>query len=244
MLEGVTASSAYLRHRGHPLVGLWGLGFAGRPIDPENARILLQVLRGQSPGGITIVGGVPAYWRQLKNDADTDPKWTTVYQALDVISPWTVGPYVDLTGVDTYRATLAGDLERSKSFGIDYMPVVFPGFSWHNLMMANGQPTKAIFNSIPRQCGKFYWRQVYNATNVGITMLYNAMFDEVDEGTAMFKVVPTHVGLPERPAFVTLDADGCQLPSDWYLRLAGAATRSLSISERLPKEMPTPPMKK
>jgi len=35
-----------------------------------------------------------------------------------------------------------------------------------------------------------YWRQVYDALGAGATMLYGAMFDEVNEGTAMFKMLP------------------------------------------------------
>ncbi len=49
-------------------------------------------------------------------------------------------------------------------------------------------------------------------------MLYGAMFDE---GTAMFKLVANRKNLPAQPPFVSLDADGCTLPSDWYLQLAG-----------------------
>ena len=49
-------------------------------------------------------------------------------------------------------------------------------------------------------------------------MAYVAMFDEVDEGTAIFKVTNQPPG-PGR--FVTLDG----LPTDWYLRLTGEGTR-------------------
>ena len=51
-------------------------------------------------------------------------------------------------------------------------------------------------------------------------MLFGAMFDEVDEGTAFFKVAPHSDQLPAEPKFVPLDVDGCDLPSDWYLRVA------------------------
>ena len=34
--EGITSSPAYLHHRGHPLLAVWGLGFAGRPLTPRS----------------------------------------------------------------------------------------------------------------------------------------------------------------------------------------------------------------
>jgi hypothetical protein len=102
------------------------------------------------------------------------------------------------------------------------MPVAFPGFSWHNL---KGDPSPP--NQIPRNGGSFYWRQVYNAISAGCTMIYGAMFDEVDEGTAMFKLTPTPNGLPVEGTFVPLNMDGQALPSDWYLRVADQASRML-----------------
>ena len=58
-------------------------------------------------------------------------------------------------------------------------------------------------------------------------MIYIAMFDEVDEGTAMFKLAPTSAQLPAQGSFVPLNIDGENVPSDWYLRLAGEAGRLL-----------------
>jgi hypothetical protein len=101
------------------------------------------------------------------------------------------------------------------------MPVVYPGFSWHNM-----NPT-APFNPIPRQGGRFFWRQVERALRARSTMLYAAMFDEVDEGTAMFKLATSRRDAPVEPPVVTMDADGEALPSDWYLRLAREAQRRL-----------------
>jgi hypothetical protein len=43
------------------------------------------------------------------------------------------------------------------------------------------------------------------------------MFDEVNEGTAIYKVSNT---IPAGHYFVTYEG----LPADWYLRLTGAAT--------------------
>jgi hypothetical protein len=58
-------------------------------------------------------------------------------------------------------------------------------------------------------------------------MLYGAMFDEVDEGTAMYKLGASPSEVPSEPGFVTLDVDREPVPSDWYLRLAGEAQKML-----------------
>ena len=58
-------------------------------------------------------------------------------------------------------------------------------------------------------------------------MIYGAMYDEVDEGTAMYKLVTTPAGLPAQGKFVPLNVDGYNLNSDWYLRLADQAGRML-----------------
>ena len=131
-----------------------------------------------------------------------------------------MGRFGDDAGADAYRATLTADLAAATAAGKRYMPVVFPGFSWHNL-------DGGASNQIPRRGGAFYWRQVWNAVGAGATMLKTAMFDEVDEGTAMFKLAPTAAQLPTGASFVPLDADGSALPSDFYLRVGGAATALL-----------------
>ena len=66
-------------------------------------------------------------------------------------------------------------------------------------------------------------------------MMKTAMFDEVDEGTAMFKTVPNKSIAPVGVETLTLDADGEALPSDWYLRLGGEASRLLRKEIRADK---------
>jgi len=249
--EGITRSPAYLRHRGHPLLGVWGLGFARRPLTPGDAEAMLDALaRVSAPyGGVTVLGGVPPHWRTGESGASADPGWQRVWPRLGVISPWSGGRFADDAGADSYsRSITEPDLEATRALHVDYLPVVFPGFSWANAKRAAHQPEKAIRNQIPRRCGRFYWRQVYDALTAGATMLYGAMFDEVNEGTAMFKQLPSAAqapvrGVPPGDSFVTLDADGCRLPSDWYLRLAGAATAALRGHARpspaLPLKLPS-----
>ena len=125
------------------------------------------------------------------------------------------------------------DLAETRRLGIDYMPAIFPGFSWANL---KHDPMQV--NGLPRMCGQFLEEQATAYAKAGATMLYGAMFDEVDEGTAFFKIVNHTDRLPPQSHFVSLDADGCDLPSDWYLRIAGSITRLLAGQ---PAKFPTAP---
>ncbi len=228
----LTDSPRYLQHHGKPVVAIWGFGFAGRKDTPAQAR---QVIDFFKAAGCTVMGGVPAYWRTLNRDAQSDPAWAPVFRSFDVISPWSVGRYDDDSGADRFRQNvIAPDLAEAVKAGRDYMPVVFPGFSWHNL---NG----GKLNQIPRRGGAFYWHQVYNAVAAGCPMIYGAMFDEVDEGTAMFKLAPTAAQLPASGTFVPLDIDGVSLPSDWYLRLANAAGKMLRGEIPLQARLPIAP---
>jgi hypothetical protein len=114
------------------------------------------------------------------------------------------------------------------------MPVIFPGFSWHNLHAGK-------LNQIPRRDGKLFWRQTFNAVSAGCPMIYVAMFDEMDEGTAMFKLAPTGAQLPAQGNFVPLDIDGEKLPGDWYLRLADEAGKMLRGEIALTNSIPITP---
>jgi hypothetical protein len=82
---------------------------------------------------------------------------------------------------------------------------------------------------------------VHNAVSAGVDNLFTAMFDEVDEGTAMLKAVSTQGELPAQGSFLSLDVDGEQLPSDWYLRLGGAAGRMVRKEIPLSAQIPIAP---
>jgi hypothetical protein len=59
------------------------------------------------------------------------------------------------------------DLEETRRLGIDYMPVVYPGFSAGNL-----KDDPARTNEIPRHCGRILWRQASEYVKAGATMLF------------------------------------------------------------------------
>jgi len=68
------------------------------------------------------------------------------------------------------------------------------------------------------------------------------MYDEVDEGTAMYKLAPTAAQLPAQGTFVALNVDGYNLGSDWYLRLADQAGKMLRGEIPVTSTIPiTPP---
>jgi hypothetical protein len=66
-------------------------------------------------------------------------------------------------------------------------------------------------------------------------MIYIAMFDEIDEGTAIFKCATEVPRSEEGTVFVPLDAD---LGSDHYLWLSGEAARMLRGERRFSKKIP------
>jgi hypothetical protein len=231
----VTESPRYLHHRGKPVLAIWGFGFRDRYATPAEAAELIEFFKNNPDPRyrVTLVGGVPSRWRARGYDTNPSLEWDRVYRAFDVISPWTVGRFRDDATADQfYQEVIAPDLDAVRGSGIEYLPVVFPGFSWHNLKGSSP------LNQIPRRGGRFFWRQVQNALRAHCTMLYSAMFDEVDEGTAMYKLGASPPEVPSEPGFVTLDADREPVPSDWYLRLAGEAQKMLRGEPMPAAELP------
>jgi hypothetical protein len=230
----VREDSRYLHHQGKPVVLLWGLGFKDRPWTPEQGEELVRFFKSDPKyGGVYLIGGVDPQWRTLRGASRPEEAWAKVYRSFDAISPWDAGRYRDDATMDRTRKTVwEPDLTELKAAGKGYMPTAFPGFSWDNLRRAAPGSTQ-----IPRRKGEFYWRQFAIFRELGIRTVFVGMFDEVDEGTAIYKVAnETPVG----QHFVTYEG----LPSDWYLQLTGAATRMIRgdapLSQQIPAELPGP----
>jgi hypothetical protein len=175
----MTEDPAYLGHRGRPLVAVWGVGFNdGRRYSLEECRRLVAFLKED---GCTVMLGVPSGFRELSRDAVNDPVLHEVIKLADVVSPWTVGRFrgpveAKRHGEKTWQPDVAWCAESK----VDFLPVVFPGFSWFNMVGRQ-------FDLMPRMKGGFFWSQFIAAKRAGANMVYVAMFDEVDEGTAIFK---------------------------------------------------------
>jgi len=226
----ITKDPAYLRHKGKPVVAVWGFGFSdGRKYTLKEGLDLLDFLKNDPKvGGCTVMLGVPTYWRELKNDAVGDRTLHDLVSRADIVSPWMVGRFGTVEDAARFGRTIfEPDIAWCRRRKIEYMPVVFPGFSWHNMKPESRQ------DLIPRRRGAFLWAQYVAAKRAGATMVYQAMFDEVDEGTAIFKCTndPPNGG---GTTFLTYEG----LPSDHYLRLVGEAAKMVAgkapISDRMP----------
>lgn len=125
---------------------------------------------------------------------------------------------------------LVGDLAWTNEKTISYLPVVFPGFSWRNLEKGRGRD--APLNAIPREGGKFLWQQAVEAKRAGAEMIYVAMFDEVDEATAILKA--TNQPPAGASEFITYEG----LPPDHYLWLTGKIGKMLRESGVTDSAMP------
>ncbi len=207
----------YLRHNGRPLLAIWGVGFNdGRNYSIADIQDLLEKVKGPAKK-TAILLGVPYYWRTLNKDTENSELLHTLIKNADVIMPWAVGRYNASSYGRVADATLPADIAWCKDNKVGYMPLVFPGFSWGNL-----KNDKTLYNQIPRDKGNFLWQQIAGAKAAGAEALYVAMFDEVDEGTAIFKTRKEgETPLNADGKFVGIEAD---LPADYYLWLVGEGT--------------------
>ncbi|MEM7312895.1 MAG: glycoside hydrolase family 71/99-like protein [Planctomycetota bacterium] len=210
----VTEDAAYLHHRGKPLVAVWGIGFNdNRQYSLEECANLVSFLKSN---GCSIMLGIPSFWREGKRDSVADEKLHEIIKQADVISPWSVGRYGSVDGAKQHgKRVWQPDKKWCDEGEIDFLPVVFPGFSWHNL---KGKSP----NEIPRRGGKFFWSQIEATQEAGCEMIYVAMFDEVDEGTAIFKCT-NDPPVGDDVQFITYEG----LPSDHYLKMAKRAAKLL-----------------
>ena len=273
----------FLYHNGKPLIGLVSVGQASASYNIAQAQ---EVVDGLQELGFSIILGVPAYWRNPgKGDCVNDSKITDLIKDVDIIMPWFVGAY-DYNGTvtttpegsfnDFWEARMEdkkilnyvrekGDYTQASEYGVEYCPLVFPGFSDKNM-----HPNNQVYN---REGGDFYWLQIHKHLNKGANMLYVAMFDEIDEGTAIYKClrqseVPSNVsakdyyvvyengGYRRSDTQVSVSGSGnwCKkaselgvefngiednLVSDYYLWLTGQAAKVLKGEATLTQTKPT-----
>ncbi len=206
----------YLRHNKKPLVVIWGVGFKdGRKYTIADVDSLVDKMKGPNKK-VSVMLGVPYYWRTLTNDTEKDSSLLTLIKKSDIIMPWAVGRYNQISYEKVALNSLPIDIIWCKENNVDYVPLVFPGFSWGNF-----KNNPSIYNANPRNGGDFLWKQVAGAKHAGAQSLYVAMFDEIDEGTAIFKCLrENELPLNGPNKFVGIEN---HLDSDYYLWLTGKA---------------------
>ncbi|KAI0352361.1 hypothetical protein OH77DRAFT_1383710, partial [Trametes cingulata] len=245
----VLDSPMYLRERGRPVVALRGFDVSEAAHSPSMVRAIARFVRENTPGGAYIVASVPAYWRTGVTDAGPDQECLRVWlEEFDAISPWTVGEYGNEEEADRFeRETIKGDVELIGQHNVevedspgatrkvDYIPVIFPGRSAHNLSEGN-----LDWNDCPRKGGHFMWRQLFNVSRHGVRSVFGAMWDGYDEGTALMPVVSYRRQLPvhEKYRFMALDEDDHDLPQDWYMRICGFAAEGLRGERPIHESLP------
>ncbi|MFA9478116.1 glycoside hydrolase family 71/99-like protein [Phycisphaerales bacterium AB-hyl4] len=208
----------YLHHDDRPVVAVWGVGFGDRRrYSVAECDELIEFFKNDPQyGGVTLMLGVPTGWREQERDASSDRALPAVLAKADIISPWTVGRFRNPSDVAEHAELFwQPDLNYCQGRGQTYLPVVFPGFSWVNLKGLSSD------QQIPRLGGQFLWSQYAALREMGAPMVYQAMFDEIDEGTQIFKVTN------DPPVGESVFRTYKGLPSDHYLWLVGQATRMI-----------------
>jgi hypothetical protein len=226
--DGVVGDPRYLHDGGKPVVQVWGFyhNQKSTPMTAELANRLVDFFKGKGHYSAFLVGGGDWNWR-----ANRDPAWRKALCRLDAYAPWNVGNRVKDKDrvVHASMGHWTADRRECERHGTRWLPVVYPGFGWDNL-----QRRPAGTTTIPRRGGLFLWEQFHTLAQMKVDSVYVAMFDEVDEGTAIFKVTSSP---PTQGHFLTYEG----LPSDWYLRLVGEGGKMLRGQRPVSPDLPIKP---
>jgi len=225
----------YLHHRGKPLVTIWGVGFPDRSYNIRDIGLnrLIDFLKNDPVyGGCSVMLGVPTYFRELNKDCLPDPYLHELIESADIVLPWMVQRFTPLVHFpyDHLRDHVMADIKWAQERGVDYAPIACPGFSWKNMRQKD---PSIVYDAIPRMGGNFLWNQLVTMINAGAEMIYVAMYDEVDEGTAIFKVSNDP---PNTNGAYFIGEDGP--PSDQYLWVTGMGAKMLKKEIPVVQKMP------
>lgn len=212
---GIVAEDRYMKHDGKPVVQIWG--FYGNnehnKMTAELANKLIDFFEQPGKYQATLVGGGSWDWRQ-----NSDPEWQAFYKRFKVYCIWNIGhTAIDPQTKERIAAThyWEADREASQQNGTMWIPTVYPGFSWDNLMQK--KPGETL---IARRRGEFLWEQFVKLAEMKQTSVYVSMFDEFDEGTA---ILPISNAPPTQGHFV----GGEGVRPDLYLKIVGEGAKML-----------------
>ena len=217
-MSAYTASPAYARQNGKPVVCIWGMGLNDTN-HPFSSAVCVEVTNWFKAQGCYVIGGVRGEWRTV-NDGYTD-----LYNAFDMITPWLIGKIGTLSRVDSYYTEVSmGDQAYCNAHGIDYQATVLPG----------------DLQERQRVHGDFMWKQFYNMKRLGAQGLYISMYDEYNEGNQIAKTAENQSQVPIGASYLALDEDGVAVSSDYYLRLTNDGGKMFKGQIPLTATRPTP----
>jgi len=221
----LTSSPNYATVNGKPVVEIWGIGYMDIDADKMG-----KIIRFFHDRGCYVIAGVPREWR----DGMAAKNYQSVYNALDCISPWTVGVYGDINGANNYyNDYVKPDIAYCNQNGIDFLPVCFAGSgNWVN--------SNLTLSVTSRLGGNLLWTQIRNAKQLGLNAVYFAMFDEFEESTQLMNAAVDYFDIPTNEYFETLAKDGVWVSSNYYLRLAAVAAKLLRGEVDNTAEIPVP----
>lgn len=188
-LKNRTVQKFYLHENDKPLLALWGIGF--NDSNHPKATVAKPYIDQLKEQGWSIMLGCPAYWREGGNDCVSGAEHTALIELIkscDAFMPWYVGryDYGNFSSSD-WQNRIKKDIAEAGTYeGVVYAPHVYPGGSDRNMHPNNGLDVETD-NTGFRYGGKFYWQQLYQDMLNGAQAIYVGMFDEIDEGTAIFK---------------------------------------------------------
>ena len=194
----ITQDPAYLHEGGKPVVGIFGF-YSSQIESPETANEVLDIFSEPGPYQAFVAGAGLWSWRTAFSNS-----WKQVIYRLGSYQPWNTGN-AQGGAIGPNTSYWAADKADLAAHHVLYQPQIYPGGSDDNRSHRAGHS-----NSNPRAKGSFYWSQFAAATGIGAPWAFVGMFDELDEGTEIFKVTSSP---PTQAYFIGYEG----LPSDCYL---------------------------
>ncbi|KAI1211129.1 uncharacterized protein F4807DRAFT_419130 [Annulohypoxylon truncatum] len=215
-LNYIISSPAYMHHNGKPVLEIWGFGIVTEVTVDDGIAIVTAL---KNAGWYVILGVQQAWHAELA--ANQPGGYGPVYQLADMLQPWTVGAY-DINSYDSFHdgRQAVEDADALRDLGIESSIVVWPGGS-----SSNANPSET-FDHFPRWNGTFYQKQLDGAVNLKPNFIFGAMFDEVNEGTAILPLLRNNE-LPTNQRFLGIDDD---MEPDAYVKMAGEAVPKLAAA--------------
>jgi hypothetical protein len=180
--EKITENPRYLHEGGQPVVQIWGYYHNNNNfMTAEVGNQLIDFFQQPGPYQSLLVGGGVWNWRK-----NPDPERQKMFRRFKVWVPWNVGTDARDKATGIARAntsTWADDQRVCRENGTFWIPVVYPRYG--TVLSRRKGLWKDV---ITRRHGNFLWEQFHRLFELDVDTVYVAVFHEVDEGTAIFKI--------------------------------------------------------